>query len=211
MHTRAWAHVNAMVSCANHVFVVLHHNHAVANVAQMLERVDQAVVVALVQTNAGLIQHIHHTRQPRTDLRRQTNALRFTARERVRTAVQAQIVQAHIVEKLQTRGNFAHHFVCNFGLCTVQGEGFEIVVTFAQSGVADVINATRLLALAHTHMARFTAQTRAIASGASPRATVTRQIFAHHCRIGLAVAPLHVHQNAFEGVLLAEFFARIGA
>ena len=44
-----------MVGNANHVFVVLDHQHAVADVAQMFERANQAIVVALVQADAGLI------------------------------------------------------------------------------------------------------------------------------------------------------------
>jgi hypothetical protein len=46
-------HVDDVVGGADHVLVVLDHQHAVANVAQMLERADQPVVVALVQADAG--------------------------------------------------------------------------------------------------------------------------------------------------------------
>jgi hypothetical protein len=53
-HYRRRGHVDHMVSgAANHVFVVFHHQHAVANVAQVLQGVDRAaVVVALMQANA---------------------------------------------------------------------------------------------------------------------------------------------------------------
>jgi hypothetical protein len=60
---RAQAHVDHMVGRADHVLVVLDHEHAVADVAQMAQRADQAVVVALVQADAGLVQHIHHAGQ----------------------------------------------------------------------------------------------------------------------------------------------------
>ena len=101
MHASAGAHVHTVVGGTDHVFVVLHHQHAVANVAQVFEGVDQAVVVALVQANAGLVQHIHHTGQARANLRGQANALRFAARQRVGAAVEAQVGQAHIVQELQ--------------------------------------------------------------------------------------------------------------
>ena len=55
MHAGTWAHVDHMVGNANHVFVVLHHQHAVANVAQVFECAYQAIVVALVQANAGFV------------------------------------------------------------------------------------------------------------------------------------------------------------
>ena len=63
MHASAWAHVDTKVCGTNHVFVMLDHQHAVADVAQMFEGIDQTVVVALVQTDAGFVQHIHHASQ----------------------------------------------------------------------------------------------------------------------------------------------------
>ena len=69
MHAGARAHVDTEVGRADHVFVMLHHQHAVANVTQVFEGVDQAVVVSLVQANAGLVQHIHHPGQARANLR----------------------------------------------------------------------------------------------------------------------------------------------
>ena len=89
VHTGTWAHVDHMVGNANHVFIVLHHQHAVANVAQVLQGANEAVVVALVQTNAGFVQHIHHARKTRANLTGQANALGLAARQRVSTSVQA--------------------------------------------------------------------------------------------------------------------------
>ncbi len=89
MHACARAHVDQQVGGAHHVFVVLHHDHAVANVAQVLQRGNQVVVVALVQADAGLVQHVHHARQAAADLAGQADALRLAARQRVGAAVQA--------------------------------------------------------------------------------------------------------------------------
>ena len=55
----------------------------------MFEGVDQAVVVALVQADAGFVQHVHHSSQARANLRRQADALRLSARQGVCTAVKA--------------------------------------------------------------------------------------------------------------------------
>ena len=68
---------------------MLDHQHAVAYIAQMFEGVDQAVVVALVQADAGFVQHVHHSSQARANLRRQADALRLSARQGVCTAVKA--------------------------------------------------------------------------------------------------------------------------
>ncbi len=68
VHACARAHVDAVFGGANHVFVMFHHDHAVAQVAQPLQGGNEAVVVALMQANAGLVEHIHHPRQARANL-----------------------------------------------------------------------------------------------------------------------------------------------
>jgi hypothetical protein len=44
--------------------VVLDDDHAVAEIAQVLERGEQPVVVALVQADRRLVQHVHDAGQP---------------------------------------------------------------------------------------------------------------------------------------------------
>src|SRR6218665_2888230 len=104
MHAGARAHVDDLVCGAHHVLVMLDHDHAVADVAQVLQRGNQPRVVALVQADARLVEHIHHARQARADLRGQADALGLATGECLGAAVQAQIAQAHIVEELQPRG-----------------------------------------------------------------------------------------------------------
>ena len=143
MHTGTRAHVDAMVSRANHVLVVFHHQHAVANVAQMLQGVDEPVVVALVQTDAGFVQHIHHAGQARTDLRSQTDALRLAARQGVGTARKAQVGETHIVQKLQPVGNFTNHLLANISLVALQFQVLKIRLALGQGDVAHIMQSTR--------------------------------------------------------------------
>ncbi|OIQ69704.1 hypothetical protein GALL_486910 [mine drainage metagenome] len=63
VHPRARPQIDDVVGGTHHVFVMFNHQHAVANVPQMLEGVNQAVVVALVQANAGFVEHVHDTGQ----------------------------------------------------------------------------------------------------------------------------------------------------
>ena len=56
-------HINDVIGSQHHVLVMLHHNDGVANVAQFLQRVYQALVVALVQADTRLIQYIQHIHQ----------------------------------------------------------------------------------------------------------------------------------------------------
>ena len=52
-------------------------------VAQRLQGPQQALVVALVQANGWLVEDVQHADQPRADLRREANALRFASRQSI--------------------------------------------------------------------------------------------------------------------------------
>ncbi len=79
MHTGAGTNVQQIVGCANRFLVVLDDNHRIAEVAQMLEGADQPVIIALVQADARLIQHIKNAHQARANLRGQSDALGLAA------------------------------------------------------------------------------------------------------------------------------------
>ena len=94
-------HVDQMVGAADGVLVVLDHQHGVAQRLQPPQRAEQPLVVALVQADRGLVQHIQHAGQAGADLRGQPDALALAARQRGRAARQRQVVQADIDQKLQ--------------------------------------------------------------------------------------------------------------
>ena len=64
VHSGPRANVKHVVGFADGFFVVLDNNHGVALVAQAFQGVQKPAVVALVQANGGLIQHIEHPCQP---------------------------------------------------------------------------------------------------------------------------------------------------
>ena len=79
-------HVDHLVGGADRLLVVLDHDHRVAEVAQPPEGREQPVVVALVQADRRLVEHVEHAGQPRADLRGQPDALALAARERAAVA-----------------------------------------------------------------------------------------------------------------------------
>ena len=95
--TRARPNVNDVVGTANGVFVMLHHHQGVALLAEQMQGVQQNLVVACVQANRGLVQHIANTLQVAAQLRRQANALRLTAAQRRCATVEREVVQAHLL------------------------------------------------------------------------------------------------------------------
>ena len=101
MHAGAGADIDHMIGEANGILVVLDHDHGVAEVAQPLQRFQQPRIVALVQADRGLVQHIEHAGQARADLRGEADALAFAAGEGARCARQGQVVQADIEQERQ--------------------------------------------------------------------------------------------------------------
>ena len=75
----AGAEIQHVVGVANSLFVVLHNQHCVAKVAQLFERLNQAVVVALMQPDGGLVQNIKHAAESRSNLCSKTDALALAA------------------------------------------------------------------------------------------------------------------------------------
>ena len=151
-----------MVSRANRVFVVLHHNHGITEIAQMDKRTQQALVIALVQADRRLIQHVHNANQARTNLARQTNTLGFTARKRFCRAGKRQVIQADVNEEFQTIADLFKNLFRNLRPLTCE---FEIVEEFHRMTNAHVGD-SRQRRILDIHVARFPTQTRPFAAGA---------------------------------------------
>ena len=68
---------------------------------------EQLAVVALVQADRRLVEHVQHAGQVRADLRRQPDALSFAARQRRRAAAERQVADADVVQEAQPILNLA--------------------------------------------------------------------------------------------------------
>ena len=97
----AGAHVDHVVGLADRVLVVLDHDHRVAEVAQVLERLEQAVVVALVEPDRGLVEHVEHAGEARADLRGEPDALALAARQRAGIARERQVAEADVLQEAE--------------------------------------------------------------------------------------------------------------
>ena len=103
----AGAEIEHIVGVADGVFVVLDDQDGVAQVAQPFQRLDEALVVALVQADGGLVENVEHAAQPRADLRGQADALALAAGERGGVAVEREVVEADGAEEFEPLDNFA--------------------------------------------------------------------------------------------------------
>ncbi len=102
MHPRARTDVKDVIRLSDGFFVMLHHQHRIALIAQVFQRLQQPGIVALMQPDRGFIQNIKHPRQPRTNLTCQSNPLALPPRKRARSTRQRQVIQTNIVQKAQT-------------------------------------------------------------------------------------------------------------
>ena len=151
-----------MVGGANRIFIVLYHNHGIAEIAQVDQRPQQTFVIALVKADGRLIQHVHHADQTGANLACQSNTLGFAAGERFRRTGQRQIVEANVDQELEAVANLFEDFLCN--LRPLTGE-FEIVEEVHRMSDAHVGNG-RQRCIFNEDVARFALKTGSFTTGA---------------------------------------------
>ena len=103
MRSCAGTDVDDMVGGIHRILVMLDDDERVAEIAEMLQRRQEAIVVALMKSDARLIEDVEHAHESRTDLRRQPYALRLAARERPRRTRERQIIKPDVQEEAETR------------------------------------------------------------------------------------------------------------
>ena len=106
---RARAHVDDVIRAADHLLVVLDHQHRVALVAQALQGADQLAVVALVQPDGGLVEDVEHAHEARPDLGGQPDPLGLAARQGPGGAGEGEVADAHVVEEPQPLVDLLDH------------------------------------------------------------------------------------------------------
>lgn len=64
VHARAGAHVDHIVGSTNRILIMLNDDDGIADIAQALKRLDQALVIALMEANRWLVQNVQDTHEP---------------------------------------------------------------------------------------------------------------------------------------------------
>ena len=125
MLTGAWPEIDQVVGHADRLFVVFDHDDRVAEIAKMMQRPEQRAVVALVQADRRLVEHVQHAGQIGADLRRQPDPLPFAARERGGAAAEREIPHADVVEEREAILDLLEHAAANQRLAVAQLELVE--------------------------------------------------------------------------------------
>src|SRR5690606_17560435 len=92
---------------AHGLLVVLDDDERVAEVPEVVERAQEALVVAGVQADGRLVQYVQHACKAAADLGREADALGLAAGERVRAPVEREVVEPDVLEEAQPRGDLA--------------------------------------------------------------------------------------------------------
>jgi hypothetical protein len=103
----SWAEVDELVGDAHDAGFMFDHNDCVSRIAELFKDTNQALGVAGMQSNAGLIEHEKRINQPGAEAGGQTHTLRFAARERACGTVKSEIAEPDIVQVTQTGPNLA--------------------------------------------------------------------------------------------------------
>ncbi len=199
MNAGAGTDVDDVIRQPDRVFVVLHHDHGVAEIAQPLQRVEQPRIVALVQADGGFIQHIEHAGEAGADLRRQADALAFATGQRARRARQSQIVEADIEQERQPLADLLQHADRDFVLLGIEHarhalEPFAGLLHRQFGNLADVL-------AADLDTQRLRLQPVAGAAFARNVAEILAELFARPLALGFAEAAFDIGDHALERLL----------
>ena len=195
---RAGADVHNPVRRAHRLLVVLDDDERVAEVAQLLEGVYELVVVALVQSDARLVEDVEHAHERGAYLRREPDALALAARERRRRARERQVLQPHAREEAETGAYLLEDAVGNHHVPRAEGRGQRLDEGqfLRDRHVAEVDDGHA----AHGDGEGLLFEPLAAAVRAGVLAEVLLILLAHGLALRLAVAPLEAVHQALEGL-----------
>ena len=130
--------VDDPVGFANGLLVVLDDQHRVAEVAQSQQRVDEPAVVALVQTDRRLVEHVQRADQTGSDLAGQPDALRLAAGQRRRVSGQAEVVEADVEQEAEAGVDLFRHPLGDQPIAFAELERRQELGRLADGHVADL-------------------------------------------------------------------------
>ncbi len=159
VRARARAEVDNMIRAAHRFFIVLDDDERISFLAQGGQRFEQSQIVARMQTDRGLIEHVEDAAQIRTKLRREPNALRLTAAQGLRRTAEREIAQPDVFHELETLLNLRHEIGGNRFLISTEAQLADQSASLAGGERGEVIDRVTL----QPHVARNGVQARAMA------------------------------------------------
>ena len=186
--------VDDMVGRAHGLFVMLHHDQSVSQVAQAVQRFQELGVVPLMQADARFVQNVQHAHEARPDLGRETDSLALAARERSRGPRERQVAQAHTAQEVKPAADLFDDLGRDQLFLRREGQTVE---EYRRIHHRELRKLGDVLA-AHRHRESGLLQALAAAGGAGRLGHAGLDLRPHSGALGLAIAPFQVRNNALE-------------
>ena len=156
MTSGAGADVNHVIRCTNRVLIMFNDKDGVANVGEVSERIDQSIIVALMQTDGGFVEDVTASNETRSDLRCQTNALTFTAGERSGRAIEVEVTQPDGHHEPESCLNFLEDRSSNLFLLVIEDEIFKELSCMLDGHLGDILDVEQAWVCIHDQEGRAT-------------------------------------------------------
>ena len=140
VHARAGAHVDHIVGSTNRILIMLDDNNGIADIAQALKCLNQALVIALMEADRWLVQNVQDTHEAGANLRCQANALGLASGKRRRGTVEGQIVESDIDQKAQALQDFLNNAPADKLLALGKLQALKKLERLAARQTADLVN-----------------------------------------------------------------------
>ena len=190
----AGADVDDPVGGADGLFVMLDDHDGVAEVAQAFEGADEARVVALVETDAGLIKDVHDADEAGADLGGEADALGLAAGEGAGGAFEGEVLKADGFQEAEAGVDFLENLDGDGGVALAELEAVEEGGGVLDGQGGGVVDGTAADSDGH----RFWPEPSAQADGAHAAGHVALDFAADVLGLGVFVAATQVGDDAFE-------------
>ena len=194
------ADVDHPVGGPDRVLVVLDHDQGVAEVLEPDQGLDQAVVVALVEADRRLVEHVEDADQAGADLGGQPDPLRLATGQRARGPVEGEVVEADVEQEVEALLDLLEHPLADLALARAEVEVAQEVgglVDRHRADLGDVATAgLPLAAQGHRHRDRL--EPAAVAGGAGHLAHEALEPLPRGVGLRLAVLALDPGPDALE-------------
>ena len=161
VHARARSEIDDVIGVAHRLFVMLDDDERISFFAQRAQGLEQPDVVARMQSDGRLVEHVKHAAQIRAELRRQSNALRFAAAQSLRRTPKREVAEPDILHEAKPLLDFRHEIRRDHFLRAAETQLPDQGERFACRTGRELVNCLSL----QPHMPRNWVQARAVAFG----------------------------------------------
>ena len=196
VYARPGSEINDVVGDAQGLLVVLHHDQGVAEVAQVDQRVQEALVVALMQPDGRFVEDVQHADQGRADLGGQPDALRFAARKGGRPPVERQVLQPHAGHERQPVTHLLENLRGNVALGVAEPDTGKECGRLLHAHARHLVDVARPAVRIESYRQRLGAQPGAAAAAAVVVPHVLLEPVLHALRGAVPIAAAQVVENA---------------